>query len=101
MSNPPDLFCGHAPQTSRAFAQLPTALVADSALTSKEHHLAYLAVLCATRMTSGIAFHVTLARQAGATDEEIASACLVGLPAVGLQVLEGLRAVTEALQNEN
>ena len=56
-----------------------------SALDDKTRELAYLAVLSAVRMESGVPFHVTMARKAGATRDEVLSAVLVGLPAVGLQ----------------
>lgn len=97
MTTPHDIFLGKAPRTSVALGDLLTALTEDSALAAKEQHLAYLAALCATRMTSGLAFHVQMAQRAGASNEEITSACMVGYPAVGLQVLDGLRVAAEVL----
>lgn len=62
----------------------------------KTAELAYLAVLAALRMESGIPFHVKMAKEAGATREEIISAVLVGLPAAGLGVTQVLPAALAA-----
>ena len=58
----------------------------SSALDAKTSALAYLAVLAALQMESGIPFHVKAAKQAGATRDEVISAILVGLPAAGHRV---------------
>jgi alkylhydroperoxidase/carboxymuconolactone decarboxylase family protein YurZ len=73
----------------------------ESGLDPKTNHLAYLAVLSAAGMTGGIGFHVSLAKQAGATDDEIQSAALVGMQAVGLRVLDGFAATCEALGSDD
>jgi alkylhydroperoxidase/carboxymuconolactone decarboxylase family protein YurZ len=89
-------FGQEAPATAAAHQAFVEARAQESALDPKTRHLAYLAVLAASGLTSGIGFHVTLAKQAGATREEIISAALVGMPAVGLQILGGFAAVVEA-----
>ena len=61
-----------------------------SALDKKTEELAYLAVLAALRLESGIPLHVQLAKEAGATRDEIISAILVGLPAAGQGVTQVL-----------
>jgi alkylhydroperoxidase/carboxymuconolactone decarboxylase family protein YurZ len=66
------------------------------ALEKKTEHLAYLAVLAALRLTDGVAFHVGLAKAAGATRKEIASAILVGLPAAGNAVVHALPTALQA-----
>jgi alkylhydroperoxidase/carboxymuconolactone decarboxylase family protein YurZ len=63
-----------------------------SPLDPKTKALCYLSVLAAARLTSGIPFHASLARAAGATREEVAAALLIGLPAVGNAVIEALPA---------
>ena len=45
-----------------------------SALDKKTEELAYLAVLAASRMESGISFHVKMVKQAGASRDEVISA---------------------------
>jgi alkylhydroperoxidase/carboxymuconolactone decarboxylase family protein YurZ len=67
-----------------------------SALDKKTEHLAYLAVLAALRLESGVPFHVGLAKQAGASREEVVSAILVGLPAAGNAVTQSLPAAIAA-----
>jgi alkylhydroperoxidase/carboxymuconolactone decarboxylase family protein YurZ len=67
-----------------------------SALDKRTAHLAYLAVLAALRMESGVPFHVKLAKAAGASRDEVISAILIGLPAVGLGVTQTLPAAIQA-----
>jgi alkylhydroperoxidase/carboxymuconolactone decarboxylase family protein YurZ len=67
-----------------------------SALDKKTEELAYLAVMAAVRLESGLPFHVQMAKQAGATRAEVISAVLVGLPAAGNQVVQVLPAALAA-----
>ena len=67
-----------------------------SALDKKTAALAYLAVLAALRMESGVPFHVQAAKQLGASREEVISAILVGLPAAGHVVTQVLPAAIAA-----
>lgn len=64
----------------------------SSALDRKTQELVYIAVLTALRMTGGIDFHVKSAKELGATKEEVKSAVLVALPAVGIGILDALEA---------
>lgn len=75
---------------SQAFMEMVTRASEASALGRKTDELAYIAVLAAVRMSGGMAFHVKSAKKLGATRDEVKSAVLVGLPAVGLQVLDSL-----------
>jgi 4-carboxymuconolactone decarboxylase len=85
---------------SQAFMEMVMKSSEASALDRKTDELAYIAVLAATRMTGGLAFHVKSAKKLGATREEIKSAVLVGLPAVGLQVIEALPAALQGYDEE-
>jgi alkylhydroperoxidase/carboxymuconolactone decarboxylase family protein YurZ len=67
-----------------------------SALDRKVCELAYLAVLAALRMESGVPFHVQAAKAAGASRSEVISAILVGLPAAGLGVTQCLPSAVAA-----
>ena len=71
-----------------------------SALDKKTGELAYLAVLAAMRMESGVPFHVKSAKESGATRDEIISAILVGLPAAGQAVISVLPAALAAYDAE-
>ena len=90
MSNQPSLisnafqaFLNEAPEQAQAWGAMVQALAKSSALDKKTDALAYLAVLAALRLESGVPFHVQAARQAGASRDEVISAILVGLPAAG------------------
>ena len=91
-------FSQQFPLTAEAHMAFVNAKAAESALDSKTNHLAYVAVLCAAGMTGGLEFRVGLAQQAGASADEIRSAALVGMQAVGLGVLDGFAAVCAALE---
>jgi alkylhydroperoxidase/carboxymuconolactone decarboxylase family protein YurZ len=71
-----------------------------SSLDKKTEALAYLSVLAAVRLDSGIPFHVKEAKALGASREEIISAILVGLPAVGNAVVSSLPIAIEAYDEE-
>ena len=83
-------FMSEAPQHAQAWATLVQEFAEASALDKKTQALAYLAVLAALGRESGIPFHVDLARQAGASREEMISAILIGLPAAGHGVTQVL-----------
>ena len=89
-------FMSEAPQHAQAWGTMVQGLASASALDRKTSALAYLAVLAALRLESGIAFHVKAAKQAGATREEVISAVLIGLPAAGLAVTQALPAAIAA-----
>lgn len=86
------LFYKEAPQHAQAWMQAVRGLSEASALDPKTQALAYLAVLAAARMDSGVPFHVAHAKAAGASRDEVVSAILVGLPAVGHVVTQALPA---------
>jgi alkylhydroperoxidase/carboxymuconolactone decarboxylase family protein YurZ len=89
-------FLREAPDHAQTWGSMVQRLAAASALDAKTAALAYLAVLAALRMESGIPFHVKSAKDAGATREEVISAILVGLPAAGHAVTQVLPAALAA-----
>ena len=96
VSNAFQTFMREAPQHAQAWGGMVQGLANASALDKKTAALAYLAVLAALRLESGIPFHVQTAKQLGATREEIVSAILVGLPAAGHGVTQVLPAAIAA-----
>ena len=78
-----ELFMEKAPEVAKAYGGMVMQLAQTSALDHKTQELAYLAVLAATG-------------REGATRDEVASAVLVGLPAVGMAAVESLAPVLEA-----
>ena len=83
-------FMSEAPQHAQAWGAMTQGLGNASALDKKTAALAYLSVLAALRLESGIPFHAQSAKQEGASREEIISAILVGLPAAGHVVTQAL-----------
>lgn len=77
---------GHA----EAWMSAVRGLDAASALDDKTAELAYLAVMAAMRLETGLPFHVQMAKRHGATRDEVMSAILVGLPAAGQVVIRAL-----------
>jgi alkylhydroperoxidase/carboxymuconolactone decarboxylase family protein YurZ len=90
ISNAFQTFMSEAPQHAQAWGAMVQGLANASALDKKTSALAYLAVLAALRLESGVPFHVQTARQLGASREEVISAILVGLPAAGHSVTQVL-----------
>jgi alkylhydroperoxidase/carboxymuconolactone decarboxylase family protein YurZ len=90
VSNAFQTFMTNAPKHSQAWMAAVQGLDSASSLDKKTEHLAYLAVLAAMRLESGVPFHTQLAKQAGASREEVISAILVGLPAAGNGVTQSL-----------
>ncbi|WP_421549095.1 carboxymuconolactone decarboxylase family protein [Pseudomonas sp. QD4] len=89
-------FIQDAPAHADAWMQAVKALDEASALDKKTEELAYIAVLAATGNISGVPFHVHSARSHGASRQEVLSAVLIGLPAVGSTVIAALSPALEA-----
>ena len=89
-------FLERAPKHADAWMTAVRALGEASALDNKTSALAYLAVLAALRLDSGVPFHAKLAKDAGASRDEVISAVLVGLPAAGNGITQSLPAAIEA-----
>lgn len=76
-------------------------LATESKLEEKTHHLAYLSVLTAQNMLDGIEWHVKELINLGASRDEIKSAILVAMPAVGMQVAPVLKQALEVYDKNN
>ncbi len=87
MSNAFQTFFKETPEYSKAWMEAVEKLDAANALDKKTKALAYLAVLAASGLVSGIPFHVQHAKSLEASREEVIGAILVGLPAVGHRVI--------------
>ena len=90
VSNAFQTFIKEAPQHAQAWGTMVQGLANASALDQKTAALAYLAVLAALHLESGIPFHVRHAKQLGASRDEVISAILVGLPVAGHSVTQVL-----------
>jgi alkylhydroperoxidase/carboxymuconolactone decarboxylase family protein YurZ len=100
ISNAFRAFMTEAPNHAKAWSTTVQELAGASALDAKTSALAYLAVLAALRLESGVPFHVQAAKKAGATREEVISAVLVGLPAAGNAVTTCLPAAIQTFDAE-
>ena len=89
-------FMTEAPLHAQAWGTAVQGLAGASALDIKTSALAYLAVLSALGLESGVPFHVQAAKTAGASRQEVISAILVGLPAAGHIVTQALPAAIAA-----
>jgi alkylhydroperoxidase/carboxymuconolactone decarboxylase family protein YurZ len=96
MSDAFQVFMQEAPQHAKAWMTAVRNLGNASALDRKTESLAYLAVLSALCLESGIPFHVAIAKEAGASRDEVISAILVGLPAAGNAVMRALPVAIQA-----
>ena len=94
-------FFQEAPDHAKAWMGAVQGIGAASKLDAKTEALAYLAVLAAVRLESGIPFHVKMAKSHGASRDEIISALLVGLPAAGNVVTASLPVALDAFDEEN
>jgi alkylhydroperoxidase/carboxymuconolactone decarboxylase family protein YurZ len=96
VSNAFQAFMTEAPGQAQAWGELVQSLAKAGSLDRKTETLAYLAVLAALQLESGVPFHVNQAKKAGALREEVISAILVGLPAAGHRVTQVLPAAIAA-----
>ena len=93
-------FAQDAPRHHKAWMDAVMQLGAASALDKKTETLAYIAVMAAMRLESGMPFHVQHAKSLGATRDEIISAILVGLPAAGNTVVSSLPTALQAFDQQ-
>ncbi|WP_338053220.1 carboxymuconolactone decarboxylase family protein [Clostridium thermosuccinogenes] len=90
VSNSFQVFMKEAPEHSKTWMEAVQKLDRASSLDEKTMEIAYIAVLAAVGLESGIPFHVKRAKELGASREDIKSAILLGLPAVGNKVIKSL-----------
>jgi alkylhydroperoxidase/carboxymuconolactone decarboxylase family protein YurZ len=98
ISNSFTAFLKEAPEHQQSWMEMVMKLSQASALDKKTSELAYIAVLAAVGLESGIPFHVTMAKNQGATKEEVISAILLGLPAAGQKVIHCLPAALKVFE---
>lgn len=100
VSNSFKTFMKEAPEYQEIWMETVQKLDSVSKLDSKTEELAYIAVLASSRLEGGLPFHVKHAKSLGATREEIISAVLIGLPAVGNIVIQSLPIAINAYDGE-
>ena len=100
VSNAFQTFLQEAPAHARAWMEAVKALDNASSLDKKTEEIAYIAVMAAVELNSGIPFHVQQAKANGASRNDIISAILLGLPAVGNKVTAALPVALQAYDEE-
>ena len=80
-----ELFRREAPDVAKAFDGLIASLVASRGLDEKTKQLIYIAMKAAMGDDTAVKAHLTMARQAGATREEVVDAILMTLAVSGIR----------------
>jgi len=83
-NNPLNTFKQEAPEVAKAFDRLIAALQATTGLDAKTKQLVYIGIKAALGDSQAIYYHVTTARQLGATRNEIIDTILITLTVCGL-----------------
>ena len=80
-----EIFQREAPEVAMAFNGLIMSLVASKGLDQKTKQLIYIAMKAAMGDDSAVRAHLPMARQAGATREEVVDAILMTLTVSGIR----------------
>ena len=80
-----ELFQKEAPEVAKAFNGLIEALKNTTGLDVKTKQLIYIGIKASTGDTTAVHFHVQMAKQLGATREEIKDTILVTLTVCGIK----------------
>ena len=95
-----DTFQQEAPEVARAFDGLIEALKSTTGLDAKTKQLVYLGIKSSMGDTTAVFFHVKMAKQLGATRDEIKDTILITLTVCGLKgVSTCLQTALEAFDN--
>lgn len=95
-----DCFMKESSEVGKAYIDMILQQEKSCALDRKTREITYIAVLSATKILGGLAYHVKSAKKIGVTREEVKSAVLVGLPAVGLAMIDPLEIALKAYDEE-
>jgi len=83
--NPLDTFQKEAPEVAKAFDGLIDALKNTTGLDAKTKQLVYIGIKSSMGDTTAVFYHVKMAKQLGATREEIRDTILITLSVCGLK----------------
>ena len=98
--NPYMMFRQEAPQAATAFDGLVGAVCALGGLDDKTRQLIYIGIKASQEDAGAVAAHVPMAKQAGATREEVRDTVLLTLTTSGVSgVIKCLPAALEAYDN--
>jgi len=83
-TNPLEVFKQEAPEVSNAFDQLIEALKNTNGLDAKTKQLLYIGIKAAQSDATAIYYHVAMAKNLGATRNEVKDAILISITVCGL-----------------
>ena len=99
--NPIDIFKKEAPEIAEAFDGLIDSLIKTKGLDAKTKQLIYIGIKAASADKEAIKYHVPMAKQLGATREEIKDTILITLTTCGLKgVVSCLPIALQAYDNK-
>ena len=82
-----DTFISEAPEVQKAYANFIQTLISDDGLDSKTKQLIYIGMKMIVDDEKAIVMHVQMAKNVGATREEIKTTILLGLTIIGLKAV--------------
>jgi alkylhydroperoxidase/carboxymuconolactone decarboxylase family protein YurZ len=100
-SNPLDVFEQEAPEVSKAFNQLIEALKNSTGLDAKTKQLIYIGIKAALGDATAVGYHVYMAKQLGATRDEIKDTILITVSVCGLSGIASCLAVALGVYDNN
>lgn len=83
--NPMEIFKNEAPEVAKAFNGLITSLIATKGLDQKTKQLIYIAMKASMGDVMAVKAHIPMAKQSGATKEEVVDAILMTLAVSGIR----------------
>lgn len=80
-----EIFKNEAPEVAKAFNGLITSLIATKGLDQKTKQLIYIAMKASMGDVMAVKAHIPMAKQSGATKEEVVDAILMTLTVSGIR----------------
>ncbi|MEQ9300146.1 MAG: carboxymuconolactone decarboxylase family protein [Cyclobacteriaceae bacterium] len=84
-NNPLQTFVNEAPEIQKAYAGFIQSLIAEEGLDNKTKQLIYIGMKMITDDERAVRMHVPMAKNAGATREEVKTTVLLGLSVIGMK----------------
>jgi len=82
-----ETFVNEAPDIQMAYANFIQALISDEGLDHKTKQLVYIGMKMIADDETAVAMHVPMAKNAGATRDEVKTTVLLGLSVIGIKAV--------------
>ncbi len=100
-NNPLKTFVEEAPEVQKAYADFIQSLIAEKGLDGKTKQLIYIGMKMVADDERAVRMHVPMAKNAGATRDEVKTTVLLGLSVIGMKAASKyLPLVLEAFDNQ-